>query len=253
MVCIYYLIEMNFIDNILQNPVALILGFNIIIAVGGIIMMLVKRLRVKHIVLYFSEGERLYESLKIDAVTSLSLFCVKRGLRFIRTGVSYKNRLGNEVVWLAKRGTGYLFDLKGSTITVDVPVVDDEGKPAINEDGTPKMTTEEKKVAKKLGTLWEGLTAILGEELVTEFNDEQKVKLMNPDIYLTVELEGGSAPYSGLPKLDEVDIKNENADRMSSLMFSGIKDALGEDWLRAAGLMGIGVALTLIAQQLGVL
>ncbi len=253
MVCIYYLIEMKFIDNILQNPVVLILGFNVIIAVVGIVMMLVKRLKVKHIVLYFSEGERLYESLKIDAITSLSLFSVKRGLRFIRTGVSYKNRLGNEVIWLAKRGTGYLFDLKGSTITVDVPVLDDDGKPTIDGDGNPIMTTEQKKVAKKLGTLWEGLKAILGEDLVEKFTDAQKVKLMNPEILLTVELEGGSAPYSGLPKLDEVDIKNENSSRMSSLMFSGIKDALGEDWLRAAGLMGIGVALTLIAQQLGVL
>ena len=247
------MIEMGFIDNILQNPVALILGFNIIVAVAGIVMMLVKRLRVKHIVLYFSEGERLYESLAIDAITSLSLFCVKRGLRFIRTGVSYKNRLGNEVVWLAKRGTGYLFDLEGSTITVDVPVLDDEGKPVLNDDNTPKMTIEEKKVAKKLGTIWEGLTAILGEDLMGDFTDAVKVKLMNPDILLTVELEGGSAPYSGLPKLDEVDIKNENSSRMSNLMFSGIKDALGEDWLRAGGLVGIGVALTLVAQQLGVL
>ncbi len=253
MVCIYYLIEMSFIDNILQNPLALIIGFNVLIAVAGIVMMLMKRLRVKHIVLYFSEGERLYESLSIDAVTSLSLFCVKRGLRFIRTGVSYKNRLGNEVIWLAKRGTGYLFDLAGSIITVDVPVLDANGKPVLNDDGTPLMTTEEKKVAKKLGTLWEGLTAILGEELVKEFSDEQKVKLMNPDILLTVELEGGSAPYSGLPKLDETDIKNENSSRMSNLMFSGIKDAMSEDWLRAGGLVGIGVALTLVAQQLGVL
>lgn len=244
---------MGFIDNILQNPLALVIGFNIIIAIAGIGLIVVKRLKIKHIVLYFSEGERLYESLTVDAVTSLSLFCVKRGLRFIRTGVSYKNRLGNEVVWLAKRGTGYLFDLKGSTITVDVPVLDDAGKPVLNDDGTPQMTTEEKKVAKKLGTLWEGLTAILGEDLVEDFSDEQKVKLMNPDILLTVELEGGSAPYSGLPKLDEVDIKNENSSRMSNLMFSGIKDALAEDWLRAGGLVGIGVALTLVAQQLGVL
>ena len=244
---------MSFITNILQNPLTLIIGFNVIIAVAGIVYMLVNRLRVKHIVLYFSEGERLYESLKIDAVTALSLFSTKRGLRFIRTGVSYKNRLGNEVVWLAKRGTGYLFDLVGSTITVDVPVFDEEGKPALNEDGSPQMTTEQKNVAKKLGTIWEGLTAILGAELMDDFTDAVKVKLMNPEIILTVELEGGQQPYNGLPKLDEADIYNENSSRMSNLIFSGIKEAMAEDWIRVMGLIGIGVALTLVAQQLGVM
>jgi len=244
---------MDFINNILKNPVALILGINIIIAIVGIGVIIVKKLRVKHTVLYFSEGERLYEELPVDAITSLSLFSIKRGLRFIRTGVSYKNRLGNNVVWLAKRGTGYLFDLVGNTITVDVPVLDDDGKPTVDEEGKPIMTTEEKKVAKKLGTLWEGLTAILGAELMNDFTDAVKVKLMNPEIILTVELEHGSIPYAGLPKLDENDIKNENSTRMSALIFSGVKEALKEDWVRVAGLVGIGVALTLVAQQLGVL
>lgn len=247
------MIELNFIDNILQNPLALVVGFNIIIAIAGIGIIIVKRLKVKHTVLYFSEGERLYEELPVDAISPLSLFSIKRGMRFIRTGVSYKNRLGNEVVWLAKRGTGYLFDLVGNTITVDVPVLNDDGTPKMDGDSNPVMTTEERKVAKKLGTLWEGLTAILGEDLVDDFTDEQKVKLMNPEIILTVELEHGSIPYAGLPKLDENDIKNENSTRMSALIFSGVKEALKEDWVRAGGLIGIGVALTLVAQQLGVL
>jgi len=244
---------LNIVETIFGNPLALVIGINVIIAIGGVGLIVVRRLKVKHVVLYFSEGERLYESLPVDSVTALSLFSVKRGLRFIRTGVSYKNRLGNEVVWLAKRGTGYLFDLANSIITIDIPVLDGEGNPVMNEDGTPKVTQEEKKVAKKLGTLWEGLRAILGEELVEQFSTEVKEKLMNPEILLTVELEGGQEPYSGLPKLDENDIYNENASRMSNLIFNGIKDALSEDWLRAAGLVGIGVALTLVAQQLGVL
>ena len=220
--------------------------------IGGIAYMLKNRLTIKHYVMYFSEGERLFERIKIDAISPKSLFSIKNGFRFIRVGTSYKNRLGNEVMWLAKRGIAYLYTLENTVKNVEIAVKDENGEVLKDDDGNIKTKEETRKVAKKIGTLWEGLNATLGEDLVNQFSDEVKAKLINPEIFLTVELENDNM-HNKLPKLDELDIKNENSERMSKLIFSGIKEALREDYIRLFGIMAIGAVAILIAQQLGFL
>jgi len=238
------MIQMSWITDILSNPLNLIIGINVIVVIAGMGFMLVKRLRVSHTVYYFSEGERLFEPIKIDAISPKSLYATKRDMRFIRTGTAFKNRIGNQIIWLAKRGTAYLFRL-------EQPVLDIENE-TVNKDGTKTVQIERRPVAKKLGTLWEGLQTILGQKMIDQFETDVKEKLMNPEILLTVELEDGSEPL-GLPKLDEQDIYDENSKRMSQLIFSGVKEALSEDWVRAIGLIAMGIAITLVAQNLGLM
>ena len=247
-----YVIKMKFIDNLLANPFLIILGLNVLMVFGGIAYIITNRLKIKHYVMYFSEGERLFERVTIDAISPKSLFSIKRGFRFIRVGTSYKNRIGNEVLWLAKRGIAYLYTLENTTKNVDIALKDDDGNVVKDEDGNIKVKTETRKVAKKIGTLYEGLKSVLGDELVEQFSVEVKEKLTDPNIYLTVELEGDNI-HNKLPKLDEMDIKNENSERMSKLIFSGIKEAMKEDYIRLFGIVAMGVAATLVAIKLGLL
>lgn len=247
-----YVIKLEFIDNLLANPFLIILGINVLMVVGGIAYILVNRLKIKHYVMYFSEGERLYERINIDAISPKSLFSIVRGFRFIRVGASYKNRLGNEVIWLAKKGIAYLYTLENTVKNVEIALKDENGEVVKDEDGNIKTKTETRKVAKKLGTLWDGLQLVLGEELVKQFSVEVKEKLVNPEIFLTVELESDNI-HDRLPKLDEMDIKNENSERMSKLIFSGIKEAMKEDYIRLFGIVAMGVAATLVCIKLGLL
>lgn len=214
----------NPIMGLFNNPLLLLIGFNVLIGIGGVLYVLYDRLRIKQICYYFSEVEKLYEPVNIDVVAPMSLHNLKREMRFFRTAPAYRSRVGNTLLWLAKRGSGYIFKLED---------------------------TEEHK-AVKVGTLWNALRVILGDELLEGLEDKYKAKLIDPMYFLTVELERGLEP-EGLPHITERDIKTETSQRMADLIFSGVKAALKEDWIRVAGLIGIGVALTLIAQNLGVL
>jgi hypothetical protein len=215
---------MQFIDNLLGNPVILIIGFNVLLAIGGIAYVFIDRFVMKQWVYYFADGERLFERIKVDAFSPVSVFNLKRNLRFIRNSVSYRNKNRNEIIWLAKKGTAYTFS------TENTP----EGK------------------AKKIGTLWKALESLLEPDVVNQFTTEVKEKLQNPEIFVTVDLEKGVTP-EGYESLSEVDIKDETTDRMRQIIFDGIKTATGEDILKVFGIWGLGVASVLIAQSLGIL
>lgn len=215
---------MQIINNLFKNPVILLVGFNILIALGGIVYVIYDRLRMKQNILYFSEGERLFERIPVDAFSPVSVFNTKRNLRFIRNSVSYRNKDRNEILWLAKRGTAYTFT------TENTP----EGK------------------AKKIGTLWDALKGLLDEEYINQFETEVKEKLQNPEIFVTVDLEKGKTPEN-YEALDEIDINNENTDRMRQIIFEGVKQATSEDIIKMIGLMAVGIVLWVIAQNLGVL
>jgi len=214
----------NFLQGLFSNPLLIIIGFNILLGVGGVLYVVFDRIRVKQICYYFSENERLYEPVKIDAIAPMSLHSLKRGMRFFRTSPAYKSRVGNTLLWLAKRGSGYIFKLEET----------EEGK------------------AIKIGTLWDALRVILGDELLEGLEDKYKAKLIDPAYFLTVELEKGMEPKD-LPHMNENDINTETSRRMAELIFSGVKAALKEDWVRLIGMMAIGVALCLGAIRLGVL
>lgn len=217
------------------SPVMIILGINILIAIGGLVFIVVDKVRVKMKIFHFSENERLYDIYNVDAFSPNSLYSNKEKKRFIRKAPSYKSRVGNTIMWLAKRGTAYLFRLEDSNKTV------------INEDGEK----ENKQVAIKIGTLWEGLQAILGAELCEQFETNVKERLMNPEVFITVELESGKTP-DGLPDITEDDVYNETAARMSALIFSGIKEAMKEDYMKIILTLGCGIGLCLVLIRLGV-
>ena len=219
------------------SPFMIVLGINILVAVAALVFIVVDKTRTKMKIFQFSENEKLYDTYDVDAFSPLALYNTRNHKRFIRKAPSYKSRVGNTIMWLAKRGTAYLFQLQDSQIKV--------------KDGeTEKIVT--KQVAIKLGTLWEGLKSILGEEMCNEFTNEAKEALMNPEVFITVELESGKTP-EGLPDLTEDDVYNETSMRMSVLIFSGIKEALKEDYVKLllAILAGGGIFLALI--RLGVL
>ena len=194
------------------------------IGVGAIGYLLIDRMTMHLKVFLFSETEGLFEPINIDATTPKCLHSTKRDFRFFRTSKSYKNRFKSELLWLAKMGKGYVFRLKQG----------------------------EKDKAEKLGSLWEGLNVILGEDICNGFTDYVKDKLMDSKIYLTVELEQPPFPVE-YEELTEQDVKNENAQRMSSVMFAGMKDQLKEDYIKIIFILGTGIAIALVAIRLGLM
>lgn len=177
-------------------------------------------------VLYFSEAERLCEPLIVTELTPKSIR-TKGNKRFFRNAIAFNVKRGRRIVttWLAKRGTAYTF------------------KPA----GTPKGK------AKKLGSIYEALESIWSKELLEKLAKEYRDPLMISDIFVTVELEAGFTP-TGFTAATEEDVFTEANQNMAELVGSRIKEALRrEDWIRNAGLAGIGAAGVLIAQNLGIL
>jgi len=223
------------------SPFMIVLGFNILVAIAGLVYIILDKVRTKMKIYHFSENEKLFDIYNVDAFSPNALYSNKEHMRFFRHAPSYKSRAGNTIMWLAKRGTGYLFRLEDTTIEVKEK----------NEDGEV-IKKEIKQVAKKLGTLWDGLQAILTPELCEQFSTEVKERLMKPDIFLTVELESGKTP-DNLPDITEEDIYNETATRMSGLIFSGIKEAMKEDYMKILLTLGCGVGACLVLIRLGVL
>lgn len=214
----------GFLTEILKSPLTMVIAFNILLGVGGAGYYIWKRITIQKNIIYFSENERLFEVMKVDDETPTCLINNKFNYRFFRSAPSWTNTINKNVIWLAKRGTAYLFRL--------------------NED--------EKDKAKPLGTLWEGLKTILGDELVNDFTDEVKDKLRESTILLTVSIEKPEM-NEGLPELTEEDIQNDTVFRMSQIMFSGIKDAIQQDHVKFLMTLGTGALLYHLALSLGLL
>ena len=177
-------------------------------------------------VLYFSEAERLCEPLTVKELTPKSIR-TKGNKRFFRNAIAFNVKRGRRIVttWLAKRGTAYTFKLAG----------------------TPKGK------ATKIGTIYEALESIWSKELLDKLAKEYRDPLMISEIFVTVELDTGFTP-TGYVAATEEDVFTEANQNMAELVGSRIKEVLQrEDWIRNAGLAGIGAAGVLIAQSLGIL
>lgn len=214
----------NIINSIFKNPLVIIIGFNILLGFAGAVYVVLDRMKMKLVALLFSDTEGLYEPIAIDGVTSKSLHSSRRDMRFFRTGKSYKHRARNQIIWLAKYGKGYIMRLKS-------------GK---------------KDKAENLGTLWEGLNVILGEELVEQFSEEVKKKLIDSRLLLVVELETPPFPEE-YEEMTEEDISNANASQMAGLIFSQVKEQMKEDYIKILGILCAGALIWEFLQKVGVL
>lgn len=216
------------IDIIVKNPIYLI-GFLIILVISVIMISLYFSVKPEKRILYLSEAERIGDFLPIKEMTTTSLITkkAKQVLRFFRNTNAYNVNFGkkNMTLWIGKKGTGYTF--------------------------RPKSTPKGKAI--KIGTLWEGLQTIWDEKLCNELKPIYKEPLMKSDIFICVELESGLTP-KGLPDMSEKQIYNDADLGMANLIGSRVREALGkEDWVRNGGFIAVGVALTLLCYQMGIL
>jgi len=179
-------------------------------------------------ILYMSEMELIGNELSVTKITPKRIL-TKDGKRFFRIqgtrAYNFRIRRKNVLTWLGKVGTAYLFK--------------------------PEDTPEGK--AKKIGSFYDGLTCILGENVVKQMRPEHLEKCKESELFVTVDLEAGYTP-EGLPEIDEAGVFTEQDRDMARMLGKGFQEGFKkEDWIRNAGLVGLGVALTFILQQLGIL
>lgn len=214
----------RFFGSIVNNPMITIGLITLIIAVV-IGFVFYNAIKPERQVLYLSEEERTGEFLTIEDMTP-NILHAEGNKKFIRNTLAYTIKEGMKTITLSlgKRGTAYTF------------------KPA----STPKGK------AQKIGTLWDGLKSVWNETEWDAINPELKQKLMNSEIFVTIELESGQTPKDA-PRLSEDDLFTEANKRMAQLIGEGIKESFStEDWIRNAALIGSGVALLAVSQMMGI-
>ena len=93
----------------------------------------------------------------------------------------------------------------------------------------------------------------LSEETIESLVDEQKQKLIQSEIPITVRLESMKQPEDYEP-ITEIYITEEEDAEMARLFGENVRKELHrEDWIRTAALVGCGVALAYVAQAMGLL
>lgn len=212
------------IGSVANNPLITI-GLIFLVVIGALGILFYKSIMPENQVLYLSESERIGEFLTIKDSTP-NLHHAEGNKKFIRNTLAYQIKIGMKTITLSlgKRGTAYTF--------------------------TPASTPKGK--AKKIGSLWDGLKSVWNEDEWEKINPELKQKLMNSEVFVTVDLEAGQTP-EGLPKLTEDDIFTEANKQMAALIGEGIKASFSaEDWIRNSALIGTGVALLAVAQLMGI-
>lgn len=210
--------------NIFNSPFAVIIIFALcLLGVGGFYLYI--QIKPTQRVLYFSEEEHRGEEFKVKRVTPAFLYS-KKGkdeYRFIRFRDAYAFNIGMKNVsrWLGKKGTAYAKKLQSG----------------------------------KVGefTLWNVMRSVWGDEVCNALVDEQKQKLIESEVMITVDLEEGTTPQ-GLKDRSEIYIKKESDEEMAKMFGLEVsKEFNKEDWIRTIALIGCGAALTYIAQAMGIL
>lgn len=196
-----------------------------LIGIAGVVLYIFMKdmNKVKMELFYFSPIERLINPLKVSEVTPRSII-TKDNKRFMRRATSWLFKRGSSsvVVWLGKVGRGITFSLES----------------------TPK------KKAERVGTLLEGCESCLGDN-VSKIPKAQRDLLSESNIFVCLELEPTT---DDMPNITEEGATTEADNNVGNLIGMKIKEHLQkEDWIRDAGLIGIGVATLFIAQALGVL
>lgn len=176
-------------------------------------------------VLYFSEAERVLDYMNVIELTPKQVKC-EGNISFHRRTLAYLAiKMGRPVTtFLGKRGIGYTFK--------------------------PEDTPEGK--ALKLGSIFDGIVNVLGDDIVEKMLPEHIKKLKDSIIFVTVELER-TPDVDKLPVITERDVFSEANLNMASLIGERIANALHrEDWIRNIGLIAVGVALLAVSQMMGI-
>ena len=182
---------------------------------------------------YFADLERLVTPLKVEKLSSNSVF-TEDDKKFWRRAKSWLWKKGTNtfVLFLGKVGRGVTYRLE---------------KNKRNEEG--------KVILEKLGSLYEGLKYCLGvkeeNELTPQtFTPESLQLLKESEIFVCVDLEHD--PDDVPLDFNEDNAVDEADKAFSSLVGAQIREKLeSEDWLRNAGLMAIGATALWVAQSLG--
>lgn len=206
-----------------SNPLAFILPIVVLVGIG-LYFVMKEMNKVKMELFYFSPVERLIDPLKITDVSPRAV-TTKDKKRFMRRAPSWLFKRGSNsiVVWLGKVGKGITFKIGA----------------------TPEDQAE------KVGTLLEGCESCLTDEETKKIPQAVRNKLSESNIFVCVELEDD---FKGMPKITEEGATTEADNNVMNLIGMRIKEQLQkEDWIRDVGLVGIGVALLFIAQNLGVI
>jgi hypothetical protein len=214
-------------NRIINNRLSIFLiGIGIII--GVLYLVLKKGITMPYKVWYFSEDDRIVEQLPVKELDDVYVKTTN-GFEFVRNSLSYTLQQGRRMIqiFLAKRGTAYTF------------------RPRYNKEGELEATI--------IGNLYEGVKSCLGETLAKEFTDEAKEKLMNSNIFVTVELESGTTP-KGLKPRDERGVNTAANKNMANLLsFSIATDLKAEDWIRNVGLIAVGAVIIVLADAIGII
>lgn len=233
------MIKMNWIESITKafpqifaNPVL------IYILIGGLALIAFyfynKREGIMDMnILYFATVERLITPLKVKKLTPKSVI-TKDDKTFLRRSPSwlYKKGSQNIVTFLGKVGKGITYRLEQNK----------------KEGG--------KDVIEKIGSLYDGLKLCLNIQEMNEltlqtFTPESLELLKQSDILVCVNLEADPEEFNELTEEGAFTEANKN---MAELIGLKIKQHLTrEDWIRNAGLIGIGMASVFAAQALGIL
>jgi len=220
------------LPDIVSNPMfpIILLGSCVIIFLIVFIYFKIVKGRIGR-VLYFDEIESDGEELNVVQTTSKSLITDSKPMkRFLRTRNSkvynFRGKFRSIPTWIGKKGTAYLF------------------RPA----STPKGK------AQKVGSFWDGLKCVLTPEEIENIKPDVQKRLVESEIFVTVDLEEGYTPEN-MPVISEDWVLNDADDRMAQLFGKSVRDSLSskEDIVKAAALVGTGVAITLLLQLMGIL
>ena len=208
----------------LFSPVAIALYF--ITGFCAVIYFFIQRTKPVREIMYIRERDRRGRRLPIKFETARTLEVRVRGLnpmRFFKWGGAYVFHEGGRMVtrYFGKEGTAYTWKL---------------------EDGKWKI----------LGTLYDGLVAVLGEDFVQKLRDDIKAKLRSSKVYVTVDLEEGTTP-EGLkyPTLREEDIYDEQDRQAASILVERMRVSAKRELYQGLLWLCVGAMLVLLAVQLG--
>jgi len=183
---------------------------------------------------YFADVERLVKPLKVKELTPQNVV-TDDDKQFWRRAKSWLWKDGNKtlVVFLGKVGKGITYRLERNPVK--------KGKVMLE----------------KIGSLYDGLVHCLNvkenNELTSQtFTPESLELLKKSEIFVCVDLE--TDPSDVPTDFNEETAIQDATKHMANLIGEKIRQSLArEDWIRNVGLIGIGVAITLVAQQMGIM
>lgn len=211
--------------KLLNSP--LIIVIVLMVGVLGIIaFVLYNSLRPQKKVLYISEAEGKGDEMNVNRMTPSFLYSKKKKdpYRFIRYRDAINFEINSRVVtrWLAKKGTAFTKKLE---------------KGEVGE-----------------FTLYKIMIAVWGQEVIDALKDEQKQKLIESEVMLTVRLEEGLTPDDFKDNITEIQIKaEEDAEQAKSFGQNVRHGMFKEDWIRTAAIFVSGIGACYILQAMGIL